>query len=90
MKPDTFRPKVAQNQRTYRKDKPRSGPGRARGSRVGGAVFTEELVKTVRAMREGLGMGAEKIRKELLADGIEVNIRTLRAVLGYQTWSWVK
>lgn len=89
MKPE-FTPKVAQNQRTYRRNKRRDGPGQARGERISGAVLTEDLVRSIRAMRQGLGLGATRIQAVLAEDGIKVNSRTIGNVIGNRTWGWVR
>lgn len=88
MKPDTFAPKVAQNQRTYRKDRKKQGPGVARGSKCGNAVMDEDTVRTIRAMRM-LGMGPRTIQRELAADGKVFSERTVQAVAYGTNWAWV-
>lgn len=87
MKPE-FAPKIAQYQRTYR-DRRTFGPGQARGERIAGAVLTEELVRTIRAMRQGLGLGPKRIQEALAAEGVAVNVRTIEAVAYGRTWRHV-
>jgi hypothetical protein len=86
---EQFVPKVAQNQRLYRKDKRRTGPGVARGERCGNAVMTEELVRTIRAMRM-LGMGPRTIAAELAREGLVFKERTVQGVAYGLSWRHVK
>ena len=86
MKPE-FTPKVAQNQRKYRK---RNGSGPARGSMVGGSVLTENMVREMRAMRQGLGMGSTLIQREFAKQGKILKVGTIENVLSFKTWGWLR
>lgn len=85
---ETFNPKVAQNQRTYRKRQ--QGNGRVRGERVGNSVLNEEIVRTIRAMRSGFGWGSKRIQRALASDGLVFKPSTIESVLAYRNWVWVK
>lgn len=89
MKPDTFVPRVAQNQRTYRRDKRREGPGQARGSRCANAVLNDEIVGEIRAMQR-LSMKRSEIHAVLADMGIHVGLRTLDGILQFRSWRHVK
>lgn len=85
---DTFVPKVAQNQRTYRRDKRKSGPGVARGSRCANAILNDEIVGAIRGMQR-LSMKRSAIHAELVSMGVKVGLRTLDGILQFRTWRHV-
>lgn len=83
---EQFNPKVAQNQRTYRKSRRSNGPGQVRGERCRNAKLNWGLVDTIRGMGL-LGMGPKRITAELAADGFLFNERTVSNALYYRTWN---